>query len=348
MPKNKTKAHQKSTKPKQHHDQPPQKKQKVHHQPSQQAPARSWPRTADILLIGEGDFSFAHSLYTKHRASFRSLTATCYDSHDDLIEKYPQAAKNIEDIQASIEVDEDLPSSLEDLKDDDWNEVERPPAIIHYGIDARKLSSYKPLKKKRFDYIIFNFPHTGGLSKDVNRQVRANQSLLVDFFKSAKDVLRSDRSKVRGDDAGGGRIMATLFEREPYTLWNIRDLARHCGYVVDRSWRFEWDAWEGYQHARTIGNIRGKDDEDQEEDEEEGEWNGLSDVEEEEQHRGQSSPTTSRNTVGSSLRARPGKWRGEERDARTYMFSMKQEGDASRSGSSKRQERKNESDTDSD
>ena len=44
----------------------------------------------------------------------------------------------------------------------------------------------------------------------------------------------------------------------PYTLWNIRDLARHTGLRVARSFRFESEAYPGYQHARTIGNIVNK------------------------------------------------------------------------------------------
>ena len=45
----------------------------------------------------------------------------------------------------------------------------------------------------------------------------------------------------------------------PYTLWNIHDLARHVGLRIARSFRFVPEAYPGYQHARTIGNILGKD-----------------------------------------------------------------------------------------
>ena len=31
------------------------------------------------------------------------------------------------------------------------------------------------MKKGGFDRVVFNFPHVGGLTKDVNRQVRHNQ-----------------------------------------------------------------------------------------------------------------------------------------------------------------------------
>lgn len=94
---------------------------------------------------------------------------------------------------------------------------------------------------------VFNFPHVGGKSTDVNRQVRYNQELLVEFFKRAMLSL-----------AAGGTIVVTLFEAEPYTLWNIRDLGRHSGLQVERSFRFQASAYPGYHHARTLGAVKNK------------------------------------------------------------------------------------------
>lgn len=119
-----------------------------------------------------------------------------------------------------------------------------------------KSKSIKPPSGPRgWDAIVFNFPHTGGLSTDVNRQTRHNQSLLVSFFKAALPLLTPPCV----DYPAGGVILVTLFEGEPYTLWNIRDLGRHSGLRVERSWRFDWSAWSGYRHARTLGNLVGKD-----------------------------------------------------------------------------------------
>jgi len=70
--------------------------------------------------------------------------------------------------------------------------------------------------------------------------------MLVSFFKAATPLLSLD-----------GTIIITLFEGEPYTLWNIRDLARHSGLEVQRSFRFQAEAYPGYSHARTLGNIDG-------------------------------------------------------------------------------------------
>ena len=181
-------------------------------------------------------------------------------------------------------------------------------AAVLCGIDATKLSSahkkalrpYSPFTK-----IVFNFPHVGGLSTDVNRQVRYNQELLVGFFKAAKPLLSSPARPARlpvyqNDDtadfddmsedvshsnhgAVDGQMLVTLFEGEPYTLWNIRDLARHCGLKIVESFKFPWSAYPGYQHARTMGDIN----------------TGLD-----------------RSDHGK----RKGAWRGEERDARCYVL----------------------------
>ena len=53
-----------------------------------------------------------------------------------------------------------------------------------------------------------------------------------------------------------GSLVVTIFDGEPYDLWNIRDLARHAGLRVGRSFKFQASAYPGYRHARTLGNIR--------------------------------------------------------------------------------------------
>ncbi|KAL8927978.1 MAG: hypothetical protein Q9208_002053 [Pyrenodesmia sp. 3 TL-2023] len=221
------------------------------HKLPQQPPIIPFAPNDRILLVGEGDFSFAHSLYKHHNCS--SLVATCYDTAAALAEKYPQATQYIRELEDAAHTDEDV-----DLE-------------VLYGIDATKLgkggraSGGKAVKKARFDKVVFNFPHVGGLTRDVNRQVRHNQELLVNFFKAAITLL-----------APTGTILVTIFEGEPYSLWNIRDLARHVGLQVGRSFKFQFDAYPGYRHARTLGNIQGD-----------------------------------------------GGWKGEDRQARTYIFERK-------------------------
>lgn len=216
-----------------------------------------------ILLVGEGDFSFTRSLVEDHGCA--NVTATSYDSLATVCEKYP-----------SFEATRDALTSL------------TPPVPLHHAIDATKLSSYKTLKCARdegggdededtsatgWDTIGFMFPHTGGLSTDVNRQVRANQALLVSFFKScletstAKQRLRVLEAQANRPNLvqrrraeflkPGGRVVVALFEGEPYSLWNVRDLARHAGLKVVQSARFEWAEYPAYAHVRTLGQLEG-------------------------------------------------------------------------------------------
>ncbi len=196
-----------------------------HTQAQHQQPVLPFAPEESILLVGEGDLSFAASLVEHHGCE--KVTATVLEKNaEELAEKYPQAVENAQKILAE------------------------EGCRVLYGIDARKMAPFA--RKGRdpvglMERILFNFPHVGGKSTDVNRQVRYNQELLVDFFKRALPSL-----------APGGSIVVTLFEGEPYTLWNIRDLGRHSGLQVERSFKFQAAAYPGYHHARTLGVIKNK------------------------------------------------------------------------------------------
>ncbi len=176
-------------------------------------------------MVGEGDLSFAASLVEHHGCE--KVTATVLERNaEELTEMYPHVTENVQKVEAE------------------------EGCRVLYGVDARKMPTFARKGKEPvglMDRIMFNFPHVGGKSTDVNRQVRYNQELLVDFFKRALSSL-----------APGGSIIVTLFEGEPYTLWNIRDLGRHSGLQVDKSFKFQASAYPGYRHARTLGVIRNK------------------------------------------------------------------------------------------
>ncbi|KAF3923949.1 hypothetical protein AA313_de0209731 [Arthrobotrys entomopaga] len=184
------------------------------------------PLSSALLLIGEGDFSFTNSLInTPHISPSTILTTTTNESEPSTLEKYPHSEPTIATLKSS--------SSRHKLL---------------FNIDVTKKYP-KAITSKRYDAIIFNFPHTGGLSTHLDRQIRANQQLLLSFFKNSIPLLSDDD----GDHHHSGRIIVTLFEGLPYTQWNIRELAKSCGLACTRSFKFDGSVYVGYTHMRTIG-----------------------------------------------------------------------------------------------
>lgn len=97
--------------------------------------------TDRILLIGEGNFSFARALIIDPPASLQHLpaaniTATAYDSEDECYVKYPEAQGIVESLK------------------------EKGVEVL-FDVDATKLEKEPTLKNRRWDRIVWNFPHAG-------------------------------------------------------------------------------------------------------------------------------------------------------------------------------------------
>lgn len=227
-----------------------QQQQQRHRQQSQ-----ALYSTDTILLVGEGNFSFARSLVENHLTEgAEQLTATCYDSEDVLYEKYEEARENIEIIRSL-------------------------GGTVLFGIDGTQLSKHKQFKNQTYSRIIFNFPHAGKIKKegersiivrqreektiidffylacfsikgagikDQDRNVRANQELLRRFFVSAAELLSSE-----------GEIRVTIKTCKPYDLWAIRGLAKTSGLAVKTAVPFDPSDFPGYEHRRTLGFKEG-------------------------------------------------------------------------------------------
>ncbi|KIY50491.1 hypothetical protein FISHEDRAFT_38857 [Fistulina hepatica ATCC 64428] len=232
-----------------------------------------------ILLIGEGNFSYAIALLRDPPPELAPLVpvnvvATAYDTEDECYAKYPDSAqKNV-------------------------SELRERGVLVIFGVDATCLEKQASLKGRRFERIVWNFPHAGKGIADQDRNILSNQVLLLDFFRSAAPflvtgpipvigVLRKMRKKDEDDDENSGRsdeepedgsdapktargtLLVTLRNVPPYTLWlNMdRDVPRlaknpparttgsrsNPSYALLRSFVFHRQMWEGYEHRMTKG-----------------------------------------------------------------------------------------------
>ena len=214
-------------------------------------PTVPFEATDRILLIGEGNFSFARSLVIDPPSTLEFLpasnvTATAYDSEDECYSKYPGAREIVTSIR-------------------------HKGAHVLFNIDATKLDKCTALKGTKWDKIVWNFPHAGmaphrgprnsslmahrrlttgkGIA-DQDRNILSNQLLVLDFFRSAASLLATgpvpvvmkprkrkpspdedeDEASVEaGHNTTGethtpaassrGSILVTLRNVPPYTLW---------------------------------------------------------------------------------------------------------------------------------
>ncbi|KAI8058479.1 hypothetical protein BDF22DRAFT_666084, partial [Syncephalis plumigaleata] len=100
--------------------------------------AQLYTENDTILLVGEGNFSFARSLVEHHLSGQGSqLVATAYDDEETAKTKYDK------EVDANTEA------------------VKVAEATVLFGVDGTDLSSCKPLRNRRFTRIVFNFPHAG-------------------------------------------------------------------------------------------------------------------------------------------------------------------------------------------
>jgi 25S rRNA (uracil2634-N3)-methyltransferase len=177
-----------------------------------------------VLLVGEGDFSFAAALATLYGGS--NIVASSLDSRRIVLEKYvDDAATALAGLKAAgARVLHDVNATSED--------------------DLQRCLGTWP----HVDAVAFNFPHMGGSTKEA---VLNNQTMLSEFFKAVRCVLRPLN---RG--AESGKVHVTLRSTPFYDSWELERLASEHGFELRSKEPFDKSLFVGYKEVRTTPAVR--------------------------------------------------------------------------------------------
>ncbi|CAL1379711.1 unnamed protein product [Linum trigynum] len=171
----------------------------------------------EIMLVGEGDFSFTVSLGLAFGSAY-NIVATSLDTYDELKKKYKTAGWNLEVLRML-------------------------GAQVFHGVDATRMKLLPDLCMRKFDRIIFNFPHAGFHGKeDDPRLIREHVKLVHGFFRNASTMLRLD-----------GEVHVTHKTSKPYSDWNIIGLASKSLLILHDQVDFEMKDYPRYNNKRGDG-----------------------------------------------------------------------------------------------
>ncbi|CAH2069792.1 unnamed protein product, partial [Thlaspi arvense] len=173
-----------------------------------------------ILLVGEGDFSFSLCL-AKAFGSATNITATSLDTREELERKYKDAKKNVD-------------------------ELERRGCTVVHGVSVHSMDTdCRVVRSVLYDRIIFNFPHAGfdfGREHE-SRTIMKHQEVVRGFLRSAKEMVKLDEV---------GEVHVTHKTAYPFSNWDIKNLGRdlHCYKEV----KFNTWQYPGYSNKRGSGS----------------------------------------------------------------------------------------------
>ncbi|KAG5235718.1 S-adenosyl-L-methionine-dependent methyltransferase [Salix suchowensis] len=171
-----------------------------------------------ILLVGDGDFSFAVCL-AEAFGSATNVVATSLYSEEMTRFKYSGAALNLLELE------------------------ERGCTVMH-EVNARTMNSDPRLTQKSFDRIVYNFPHAALKRSEANiRQIERHQRLVKSFLRSCRDMLEKN-----------GEVHVTHKIKEPYCRWEIEKLAEDVGLCLVEKVLFRRSEYPGYSNKRGSGS----------------------------------------------------------------------------------------------
>ncbi|NXU37496.1 FDXA1 protein, partial [Drymodes brunneopygia] len=166
-----------------------------------------------VLLLGEGNFSFAAALCG---ARDTHVVATCYESEEEAAGR-GGAARSIRRLRDS-------------------------GAEVVFSVDCTKLREHFSPGKREFDRVYFNFPHCGRKAG-----VAKNRELLARFFRSCAEVLAQDGEIHVALCNGQGGTPADQPRREWHNSWQIVAVAAGAGFILSNVHPFKAEAIHGYK-----------------------------------------------------------------------------------------------------
>ncbi|XP_024200090.2 uncharacterized protein At4g26485 [Rosa chinensis] len=171
-----------------------------------------------ILLVGEGNFSFAACL-AKEFGSAKNMVASSLDSKESVMIRYSNAA----------------PSNLKELED--------MGCVILHEVDVHTMRQHPLLVNQLFDRVVFNFPHAGFIfMENQMSQIKLHQDLMRGFFTSACEMLKES-----------GEVHVTHKTSHPFSKWEIVKLAEETGLYLVEEASFTRGDYPGYLNKRGSG-----------------------------------------------------------------------------------------------
>ncbi|XP_021310116.1 uncharacterized protein LOC8055837 [Sorghum bicolor] len=170
-----------------------------------------------ILTVGDGDFSFSLALASKF-GSGALMVATSLDTYEVLIGKYRDAESNT-------------------------TKLKRLETMVLHGIDVKRMKYHTDLTSRRFDRIVFNFPHAGFKGKEDDMHlIKLHKKLLRDFFSNARHLLMPC-----------GEIHVRHKRGGPYERWDLEHLASESSLIMFAKESFQKADYPGYNQKRGDG-----------------------------------------------------------------------------------------------
>ncbi|RCV12144.1 hypothetical protein SETIT_2G245900v2 [Setaria italica] len=175
--------------------------------------------TQSILLVGEGNFSFSLALATAF-GSGANLVATSLDTDEALKKMYSRAESNIMNLK-------------------------RLGATVLHGIDVQKMKFHTDLKNRRFDCIVYNFPHAGFKGKEYEaHMINLHKKLVRGYFCNARHLLRPC-----------GEIHVSHKSGASYDKWDLEQIAAKFSLILVEKVGFQKAQYPGYNQKKGDGPM---------------------------------------------------------------------------------------------